>query len=154
MPEGTRALLEGAVSTAMNQRRRIAELNRRSTPHAARPVLARADALLVRIDALMRTEAVQSRRPYDEDVMLLEGMSARYVPELLGAVEDNLGFLSSSAPGSQDQALQNLQVIDEQLAALNDGVDRIESQVVGGAARSLDVQREFLRTRLGTQQPF
>lgn len=154
VPEGTRALLGGAVSNAVKQRRRIAELNRRSTPHAARPVLARADALLVRIDALMRTEVVQSRRPYDEDVMLLEGMSTRYVPELLGAVEDNLAFLSSLTPGSQDQALQNLQVIDEQLAALNDGVDRIESQVVGGAARSLDVQREFLRTRLGTQQPF
>ena len=108
----------------------------------------------MRIDALMRTEVVQSRRPYDEDVMLLEGMSTRYVPELLGAVEDNLAFLSSLTPGSQDQALQNLQVIDEQLAALNDGVDRIESELVGGAARSLNVQREFLRARLGEQRPF
>ena len=55
----------------------------------------------------------------------------------------------------EDQVIADIDAfIDEQLAALNDGVDRIESEVVGGAARSLDVQREFLRTRLGTQQPF
>lgn len=152
VPEGTRAILEAAASSALTQRRRISDLSRRAKHSAAAPVLSRADALLVRIDALLRTEVVQSRRPYDEDVMLLEGMSARYVPELLGAAEDNLGFLTSLSDESRQRALENLQVIDDQLAALNDGVDRIESEVVGGAARSLDVQREFLRTRLGSQR--
>ena len=42
---------------------------------AVKPVLNRADALLQRINSLMGSTTLQSRRPSDADVMVLEGMA-------------------------------------------------------------------------------
>ncbi|WP_245921103.1 hypothetical protein [Brachybacterium timonense] len=149
MPESTRSVLESAAGSVLQQRRRIAAAQH-STPHpAVRPVLDHADVLLARVDALVRSPAVQSRRPYEPDVLLLEGMAERYLPELLGALEENQRYLASTfTPQSQQQALANLGVIEQQLAQLDAGVNRIESDLVQGSTRSLDVQTDFLQQRL------
>lgn len=80
--------------------------------------------------------------------MLLEGMTERYVPELVGALEDTVGFLTpTSTEDTRTRAAGNLQRIDEQLAVLDGRLDRLEHEVVSGVSRTLDVHSEFLRAR-------
>src|SRR5699024_1836402 len=87
-------------------------------------------------------------RASDADVMLLEGMVDRYVPDLVGALEDTLGFLApTTTPDARARAIENLHSIDEQLSVLGESIDRLEKDIVAGVSRNLDVHSEFLRAR-------
>lgn len=153
MPVGTRTMLERTVRAATQQRRRIAEVRRRVRNPAVKPVLNRADSLLQRITSLVGSESLQSRRPSDGDVMILEGMASRYIPDLVNAVEDTAGFLASFTGGAREEALANLHSIDHQLAVLDEGIVRIEGGVVADATRSLDVHSEFLKKLFADRDP-
>lgn len=149
---GTRAMLEKIVKDSAHGRRRIHRMRR--TVHGAteRHLLDRSETLLLRVDALLSTAALQSRRASDPDVMLLEGMTERYVPELVGALEGTVGFLGgTSTQDTRARASENLQRIDEQLAVLDGRLDRLEREIVTGVSRSLDVHSEFLRARFAEQ---
>lgn len=145
---GTRAMLEKIVKDSTQQRRRIHRMRRRIQGPTEKRLLDRAETLLLRVDALLGSAALQSRRASDPDVMLLEGMTERYVPELVGALEDTVGFLTpTSTEDTRARAAGNLQRIDEQLAVLDGRLDRLEHEVVSGVSRTLDVHSEFLRAR-------
>jgi hypothetical protein len=145
---GTRAMLEKIVKDSTQQRRRIHRMRRQVQGPTERRLLDRAETLLLRVDGLLGSAALQSRRASDPGVMLLEGMTERYVPELVGALEDTVGFLSpTSTEDTRARAAGNLQRIDEQLAVLDGRLDRLEHEVVSGVSRTLDVHSEFLRAR-------
>ncbi|MBP2380882.1 hypothetical protein [Brachybacterium sacelli] len=148
VPAGTRPLLEKIVRSTKLQRRRLARMRRRRPTRAVRPVLHRAESLLQRINSLVGSESLQSRRPSDEDVMVLEGMARRYVPDLVSALEDTVGFLGPFTGSARDEAFANLTSIDHQLQELGTRLDRIEGDVIAGVTRSLDVHSEFLRRHL------
>ena len=152
MPEGTRALLQKVITTTTQQRRRILQVRRRATGSASKPVFARADALLQRIDALLGAESLQSRRPSDGDVLMLEGMATRYIPDLLDALEDTVVLLGSVQGEARAKALANVDAIDQQLQVIGEGIERIEADVVAGVTHSLEVHSEFLRTRFSDQR--
>src|SRR5699024_1310233 len=97
MPGGTRALLEKIVRSTKHQRRRLAGMRRRAPGPVVAPVLDRAESLLHRVNALVGSASLQSRRPCDDDMLMLEGMADRYVPDLVGALEDTIGFLTPGA---------------------------------------------------------
>ena len=84
--------------------------------------------------------------------MMLEGMADRYIPDLLDALDENLGFLSSFEGGARETAVANLESIDQQLEVLGEGIERIEADVVSGVSRSLEVHSEFLKTRFSAQR--
>ncbi|WP_241237325.1 hypothetical protein [Brachybacterium saurashtrense] len=148
MPAGTRVLVEKVVKDSRRQQRRVQHLERRARGGAVTPILRRAETLLLRVEALMGSAALQSRRASDADVMMLEGMAERYLPELVDALEDTAGFLTpTTTESAREQALANLHSIDQQLAVLGGRLDRLEDDVVSGVTRSLDVHSEFLRAR-------
>lgn len=149
---GTRAMLEKIVRDSTQQRRRIHRMRRGIQGPTEKRLLDRAETLLLRVDALLGSAALQSRRASDPDVMLLEGMTERYVPELVGALEGTVGFLGgTSTQDTRARAAENLQRIDEQLAVLDGRLDRLEREIVTGVSRSLDVHSEFLRARFAEQ---
>lgn len=148
IPAGTRATLEKIVKDSRSQRRRLHRMRRRATSPVVRQILHRTETLLVRIDALLGSASLQSRRSSDGDVMALEGMADRYIPELVDALESTTGFLSpTTTDTARDKAVANLESIDEQLTVLSEGIDRIEEDIISGVTRSLDVHSEFLRSR-------
>lgn len=153
MPEGTLPALEGIVRTTRRGRRDLQRARRRVRDRSARPVLQHAEALLARIDALVASPALQSRRPWDDDVLLLEGMAERYVPDLVRSAEDNAGFLTAPGDGPRQTALANLRSIDAQLEVLGVKLDEVEGRLVTGVTRELDVHAEFLRVRLSQGDP-
>lgn len=147
--EGTRRTLTGVVRSTRRLRRRLTRLRRRTRRSTGLPaVVHRAEALLEQIDALASTAALQSRRASDDDLMLVEGMAERYIPDLVRALEDTAPMLQPSTGRSHEQAVANLASIDQQLEALGARLDRVEDDLVAGVTRSLDVHAEFLRTRL------
>lgn len=152
MPVGTRPMLEKIVRSTKLQRRRLTRMRRRRPGPAVKPVLNRAESLLQRINSLVGSESLQSRRPSDEDVMVLEGMAARYVPDLVSALDDTIGFLGPVSDSAREEAFANLTSIDHQLAVLGERLDRLEGDVVAGVTRSLDVHSEFLRRHLPEQR--
>lgn len=148
IPAATRATLEKIVKDSRSQRRRLHRMRRRAPSAVVRQILHRAETLLMRIDALLGSASLQSRRSSDGDVMTLEGMADRYIPELVDALESTVGFLSPTSPeAARDKAVANLESIDDQLSVLSESIDRIEDDIVSGVSRSLDVHSEFLRTR-------
>ena len=148
IPAGTRTMLEKIVKDSRVQRRRIQRMQRRARGSAVTQILQRAETLLLRIDTLLGSPVLQSRRASDTDVMMLEGMADRYVPELVDALEDTVGFLApTTTEAARARAIENLHSIEEQLVVLGDRLDRLENDVVSGVTRSLDVHSEFLRTR-------
>ncbi|WP_232820397.1 hypothetical protein [Brachybacterium sp. YJGR34] len=147
MPSGTRSTLETIARTSTQQRKRLARMRRHRPDPAVAPVLDRAEALLQKIDALVASGSLQSRRSSDADLQMLDGMAERYVPDLVGALEDTVGFLGPHTGGARDQAYANLRSIDQQLAVLGDRVERLENDLVAGVTRTLDVHSEFLRSR-------
>lgn len=153
MPEGTLPALEGIVRTTRRRRRDLQRVRRHVRDRSVRPVLRRAETLLLRIDALVASPALQSRRPWDDDVLLLEGMAERYVPDLVRATEGNAGFLTAPGDGPRQTALANLRSIDAQLDALAMRLDEVEGRLVSGVTRELDVHAEFLRVRLAQGEP-
>ena len=152
VPDGTRAVLERILEADATTRERVARLRpgARSTPSAAL-VLDDVESLLTRIDALVAAEQVQTLRPSAPEVTMLEGIAARYVPELVDAASDTIGFLQTFAGTARQEALTNLESVHRQLGVLGEGVEQIESDVVGGVSRSLEVHSEFLRTRFADQ---
>lgn len=148
IPAGTRTMLEKIVKDSRQQRRRIQRMQKRARGASVRQILHRAETVLLRIDALLGSAALQSRRASDADVMMLEGMADRYVPDLVDALEDTVGFLApTTTEDARARAIENLHSIDEQLIVLGDRIDRLENDVVAGVTRSLDVHSEFLRAR-------
>lgn len=148
IPTGTRTMLEKIVKDSRQQRRRLQRMQRRARGSAVSQILHRAETLLARIDALLGSAAIQSRRASDGDVMLLEGMADRYVPELVDALEDTVGFLApTTTEDARARAIENLHSIDEQLVVLGESIDRVENDIIAGVTRSLDVHSEFLRAR-------
>ena len=148
IPAATRATLEKIVKDSRSQRRRLHQVRRQTASPAAKQILQRTETLLMRIDALLGSASLQSRRSSDGDVMALEGMADRYIPDLVDALESTVGFLSPSTPeAARDKAIANLESIDQQLDVLSEGIDRIEDDIVSGVTRSLEVHSEFLRHR-------
>ncbi|WP_114853130.1 hypothetical protein [Brachybacterium sp. YJGR34] len=143
----TRETLERILRADEVTRQRVAELRPRASNASATRVLDEATALVTRIDALVGSEQLQSMRSSSGEIMMLEGMASRYLPELLDAAEDILGFLQTFAGTAREEALENLDRVIEQIAVLAEGVEQIETDIVGGVSRSLDVHSEFLRAR-------
>lgn len=150
---GTRELLERILAADAATRERLAPLRPQasSTP-AALSVLDAVGALLTRIDALVGSEQLQARRSSSSELMMLEGIACRYVPELVDAASDTLGFLRTFEGSARQEALANLESIDRQLDVLGEEVEQIEGDIVGGVSRSLEVHAEFLRTRFADHQ--
>lgn len=147
----TRAVLERILTADAETRERAARLRPRATVPGAAHVLDDVDSLVTRIDALVGSEQLQSLRPSSGEVTMLEGIACRYVPELIEAAENTLGFLQTFAGSARQEALDNLESIDQQLAVLAEGVEQIEGDIVGGVSRSLEVHSEFLRARFADQ---
>ncbi len=148
----TREVLERILEADAATRDKLAPLRPQasSTPAAAL-VLEDVDSLLTRIDALVGTEALQALRPSAGEVTMLEGIACRYVPELVDAAEDTIGFLRTFAGTARRDALANLESVRAQLSVLAEGVERIEGDLVGGVSRDLEVHAEFLRARFADQ---
>ena len=148
VPAGTRAMFEKIVKDSRQQSRRLQRMQRRARGPAVKQILHRAETLLLRIDTLLGSPGLQTRRASDADVMLLEGMADRYVPDLVDALENTVGFLApTTTEEARARAIQNLHSIDEQLVVLGGSLDQLENDLVGGVTRSLDVHSEFLRAR-------
>lgn len=157
LPAGTRAVLARTVASAKPTRRRLARLRRRRLGLPVAGVLQLAESLLHRIAALVDSPALQSRHPSDADVMMLEGMSTRYIPDLVSALEDSSVFLGRGSGRPRERAEINVRSVEEQLTALSRELDRMEHEAVGRVSRDLEVHSEFLRLHLpqqgfGTQQ--
>ena len=148
---GTREVLERILAADETTRARVQELRPQASAAAAAGVLDDVDSLLTRIDALVGAEQLQAMRPSAGEVTMLEGISTRYVPDLVDAAADILGFLRTFAGSAREEALENLASIDRQLGVLAEGVERIESDLVGGVSHSLEVHSEFLRRRFADQ---
>ncbi|MGP5056512.1 hypothetical protein ACTXJ3_15700 [Brachybacterium paraconglomeratum] len=149
--DGTREVLERILAADETTRARVTELRPQASAAAAAAVLDDVDSLLTRIDALVGAEQLQGMRPSAGEVTMLEGIATRYVPDLVDAAADILGFLRTFAGSAREEALENLAAIDRQLAVLAEGVERIESDLVGGVSHSLEVHSEFLRQRFADQ---
>ncbi|AXK46703.1 hypothetical protein [Brachybacterium saurashtrense] len=149
---GTREMLAGILEANGTTRDRVAQLRPQasSTP-AAVAVLDDVTSLLTRIDALVGAEQLQAMRPSAAELTLLDGIAGRYVPELVDAASDTIGFLRTFAGSAREEALANLASIDTQLNVLAEGVEQVEGDVVGGVSRSLEVHSEFLRARFADQ---
>lgn len=152
VPDSTRTVLERILDADAATRERVGDLRPRasSTPSAVQ-VLDDVDSLITRIDALVGAEQLQALRPSAGEVMMLEGIADRYVPELVDAASDTIGFLQTFAGSARQEALENLESVDQQLEVLAEGVEQIESDIVGGVSRSLEVHSEFLRMRFADQ---
>lgn len=151
VPDGTREVLERILAADDTTRTRVRQLRPQAAAAPAAQVLDDVDSLLTRIDALVGAEQLQSMRPSSGEVTMLEGISTRYVPDLVDAAADIIGFLRTFAGGAREEALANLASIDRQLEVLAEGVERIESDLVGGVSHSLEVHSEFLRQRFADQ---
>lgn len=149
--EPTQQMLEQILQATSATRTRTATLRTAASEPAAGLALEHVESLLRRIDALVGSETIQSLRPYAGEVTMLEGMATRYLPELVDATEDTIGFLATFQGSARQEALDNLTGIDEQLTVLGEGLERIEGDVVAGVYRSLEVHSEFLRTRFADQ---
>src|SRR5699024_3951727 len=152
VPEGTRDVLEKILAADATTRERLGRLRPQaaSTPTAT-SVLDHVEALVTRIDALVAAEQLQSLRPSAGEVTMLEGIACRYVPDLVEAASDAIGFLRTFEGSARQEALENLASVDQQLHVLAEGVEQIEADLVGGVSRSLEVHAEFLRARFADQ---
>ena len=152
VPDSTRTVLEKILTADATTGEQVARLRPQagSTPTAT-SVLDHVEALLTRIDALVGAEQLQSLRPSAGEVTMLEGIACRYVPDLVDAAADTIGFLQTFEGTARQEALENLASIDQQLNVLAEGVEQIEADLVGGVSRSLEVHAEFLRARFADQ---
>src|SRR5699024_3416409 len=136
------------VKDSRQQRRRVQRMQRRARGSTVSQILQRAETLLLRSDALLGSAAIQSRRASDADVMRLEGLAERDVPDLVRPLEDTVGVLSPTCTGqARERAIENLHSSDQQLSVLGESIDRLENDIVAGVSRNLDVHSEFLRAR-------
>lgn len=150
-PDGTREMLERILSACAGLDGRIRTLRRSASEPTAIIVLQDASALITRIEALAGSPEIAALRPSSSEVILLDGVACRYLPELLDAAERTIGYLTTFQGQARADALENLQDVDRQLEVLADGIERIEQDLVSGVSRSLEVHAEFLRTRFADQ---
>lgn len=117
---------------------------------ASRPaeVLDQLAGILTRIEGLAQTEAVQERDPSDGDVLMLEGIACRYIPELMDAVDDTFDFLAKFSGGALKDVQNNLETIHSEFGVMSETLEQLEQDVVRGVSHSLEVHSEFLRRRL------
>lgn len=151
IPDSTREMLEQILQATATTRSRTRELRSRASEPTALSMLKDVDSLLRRIDALAESAEIQSLRPSSGELTMLEGIAARYVPELMDSAERTIGFLTTFQGDARAEALENLRSIDQQLDVLAEGIEQIEQDVVSGVSRSLEVHSEFLRTRFADQ---
>lgn len=149
--ETTARMLEEISGATSALRRRTTELRRGATDPQVGLVLEHVEGLLRRIDAVAGSETIRTQRPYEGEVTMLDGMATRYLPELVDSAEDLGGFLATFRGEARKEALDNLGDIDQQLTVLGEGLEQIESGIVAGVSRSLDVHAEFLRARFADQ---
>src|SRR5690625_1153680 len=149
--EATREVLETILRSTTRTATRTGQLRRTASEPAAGLALEHADSLLRRIEALVGSEQIRSQRPSSGELTMLEGMATRYLPELVDASEETIGFLATFEGSARQEALDNLESIDGQLTVLGEGLERIERDIVGGVSRSLEMHAEFLRTRFADQ---
>ncbi len=147
----TGQLLQKILDANTQSRGRIGSLRPRAADATAATALRDAAALIQRIDALVATEELQRLVPSDSELILLDGIATRYVPELLDAAEDVIRFLVTFQGSAREDALRNLESINQQLGVLTEGVEQIEQDVVAGVSRSLEVHSEFLSRRFADQ---
>lgn len=114
-------------------------------------VLKQLSSLLSRIEALAQTEAVQQRQPNDGDLLMLEGIACRYLPEIVEALDDTFDFIMRFTGTALTDAVGNLVVVHDEFNVMSESVARLEQDVVRGVTHSLDVHAEFLRQRLNAQ---
>lgn len=150
-PDGTREMLERILSACAGLDGRIRALRRSASEPTAITVLQDASALITRIEALVGSPEIAALRPSSSEVLLLDGVACRFLPELLDAAERTIGYLTTFQGQARTEALENLQDVDRQLDVLADGIERIEQDLVSGVSRSLEVHAEFLRTRFADQ---
>ncbi|GAA1488847.1 hypothetical protein GCM10009626_15930 [Brachybacterium sacelli] len=150
-PDTTARMLEEVRRATAETRQRTRQLRHRASEPTVGLTLEHVESLLRRIDALADSETLRAQRPYEGEVTMLEGMATRYLPELVDAAADIIGFLDTFAGSARQEALENLEDIDQQLTVLGDGLEQIESDLVAGVSRSLEVHAEFLRTRFADQ---
>lgn len=117
---------------------------------ASRPaeVLDQLAGILTRIEGLAQTEAVQERDPSDGDLLMLEGIACRYIPELMDAVDDTFDFLAKFSGGALKDVQNNLETIHSEFGVMSETLEQLEQDVVRGVSHSLEVHSEFLRRRL------
>lgn len=173
--ESTAALLENVLNSTRNIRRKLDEW-RGELPRiernlraqggagaaaggdaasgryggASRPaeVLDQLAGILTRIEGLAQTEAVQERDPSDGDLLMLEGIACRYIPELMDAVDDTFDFLAKFSGGALKDVQNNLETIHSEFGVMSETLEQLEQDVVRGVSHSLEVHSEFLRRRL------
>lgn len=117
---------------------------------ASRPaeVLDQLAGILTRIDGLAQTEAVQERDPSDGDLLMLEGIACRYIPELMDAVDDTFDFLAKFSGDALKDVQKNLETIHSEFGVMSETLEQLEQDVVRGVSHSLEVHSEFMRRRL------
>lgn len=111
-------------------------------------VLDQLAGILTRIEGLAQTEAVQERDPSDGDLLMLEGIACRYIPELMDAVDDTFDFLAKFSGGALKDVQNNLETIHSEFGVMSETLEQLEQDVVRGVSHSLEVHSEFLRSRL------
>lgn len=147
LTETTRTMLVAIAKSSARGQKHAAMLRRRLRQKPLRPALDRADGMLQRVSALLGSPGLASRHAADDAVMTLEGMTSRYIPELLGAIEANAPALASSDEATRRAGHANLLSIERQLGVLEGQLDQLDAQLVRGVTRSLDVHEEFLSQR-------
>ena len=117
---------------------------------ASRPaeVLDQLAGILTRIEGLAQTEAVQERDPSDGDLLMLEGIACRYIPELMDAVDDTFDFLAKFSGDALKDVQNNLETIHSEFGVMSETLEQLEQDVVRGVSHSLEVHSEFMRRRL------
>lgn len=150
-PSGTAGMIAGILQSIQRSRSRLEGLGQLPPTSPVRPAVERARSLLQRGEALAGAESLRARPPHDGELMMLEGITVRYLPELLDALEDLLRLLATVAGSAREDALENLGGIEQQLDVLGEGLEEIEKDLVAGVTRDLDVHAEFLRRRFAAQ---
>ncbi|MDK7750769.1 hypothetical protein QP572_10460 [Brevibacterium sp. UMB10442] len=111
-------------------------------------VLDQLAGILTRIEGLAQTEAVQERDPSDGDLLMLEGIACRYIPELMDAVDDTFDFLAKFSGDALKDVQNNLETIHSEFGVMSETLEQLEQDVVRGVSHSLEVHSEFMRRRL------
>lgn len=104
--------------------------------------------MLGAIRTLAATPALRGRTSIDGDVHMLHVISTDYLPTIVNlAIENDRMHSTFSGRSSRAQVEQNIRVLEDQAGTLGEALDRIETDVVKGATRSIREHEAFLRSR-------
>lgn len=147
--EQTAALLERVLQATVKNRDTLTTWQGRTQPEGrAHDVISVAQDLTNRIETLAQSEVIQRREPFDGTLGMLDGIATRYLPELMENLDDTIEFINKFSGSARQDALNNLDALNEQLGILGEALEKVERDIVKGTTHSLDVHSEFLRTRL------